>query len=68
MCKYKIFLHPCDEMIFKWPFNNLMKEVRRDELVDICTWKIIHEWLQKIVLDVVIQSQSGGEYNILSLI
>ena len=43
-----------------------MKEVRRDELVNICTWKIICEWLRKIVLDIVIQSQSGGEYNILN--
>jgi len=58
MCKYKIFLHPCDKMIFKCSFDYLMKEVRRDGLINICTWKI--------VLDIVLWSKSGIEYNMLN--
>jgi len=66
MCKYKIFLYPCDEMIFKSSFDYLMKEVRRDELINICAWKIVRERLWEIVLDIVLRSKSGIEYNMLN--
>jgi hypothetical protein len=51
MFKYKIFLYPSYQMIFKCSFDYLMKEVRRDELIDIRTWEIICEWLYEIMLD-----------------
>ena len=51
MCDYKILLYPCYQMIFKGSFDNLMKKVGRDELINICTWKVICERLCEIKLD-----------------
>ena len=44
---HKIFTYPCDKMILKGAFDDLMKEVRSKEFVYIRTWKSVGKWLQK---------------------
>lgn len=44
---YKVILNPGDEMVLERAFNQLMKNIRRKELVDISAWKIICKWLKE---------------------
>jgi hypothetical protein len=41
----KVFLNPCDEVIFKSPFYDLMEEIRGEELMDISIWEVVGERL-----------------------
>jgi len=43
---HKVLFHPLDQMVFKGSFNQLVKKVRREKLMDISTWKVIGKWLK----------------------
>lgn len=44
----EVFFHPSYEVILKGSFNDLMEEIRSDELVYISSWKVICEGLNLI--------------------
>jgi hypothetical protein len=41
----KVVINPSDEMIFEGAFNELMKKIRRNQLMYIRSREIICEWL-----------------------
>jgi hypothetical protein len=45
MLENKVLIHPCDNMILERAFDNLMKKVRQQKLVNIGTRKIVRKWL-----------------------
>ena len=49
MSENKIFFHPGYKMIFKSPFNDLMKEVRSDELMYVSAGEIVCKGLKKLI-------------------
>ena len=46
---FKVFTDPCNEVILECAFDDLVKEVTRDELVDICMRELMCEWLEVVV-------------------
>jgi hypothetical protein len=40
-----VLLDPLDEAIFEGSFDDLMQDVRHDELVNIGAWKVVREGL-----------------------
>jgi len=47
MFNLEVFTDPCHEMVLEHAFDNLMEEVGRQHLVNICMWKIICKRLSK---------------------
>lgn len=45
----QITTNPVDQMIFECAFDNLMKEIRRKELVDTSTREVIGERLSYLI-------------------
>ena len=50
MYNYEVFTYPGDEMVLECAFNDLMEEIRAQELVDVRTGKFCREWLQVVVI------------------
>jgi len=46
MLKSKIFANPSDEVIFECAFDELMKQIRGEDFVDISTGKVKCERLE----------------------
>jgi hypothetical protein len=44
----EVFFHPSYEVILKGPFNDLMEEIRSDELMYIGSWEVICEGLNLV--------------------
>jgi len=42
----EILDHPCNEVVFESPFDNLVEEIGGEHLVDVRTRKVIGEWLK----------------------
>lgn len=40
-----VFFNPCNEMIFERPFDELVKQIGCEELVNVGAWKVMGEWL-----------------------
>ena len=45
----EIFFHPGNEVILERAFDDLVKQIRRQELIDICARKVGGEWLAGMV-------------------
>jgi hypothetical protein len=45
MSQNKIFLNPGNKVIFEGAFDDLMEKVWREELMDVCTRKVVRERL-----------------------
>lgn len=41
-----IFLNPRDKVVFEGSLDNLMKQIWRKELTNICSGKVRREWLE----------------------
>jgi hypothetical protein len=42
----QIFVDPADQMIFKRALYHLMEQIWREQLVDVCSWKVNGKWLK----------------------
>lgn len=40
-------MHPADQVVFERPFNKLVEEVGREQLVYVGTWEMVRERLRK---------------------
>jgi len=45
----KIGLDPGHEMVFESSLDELMEDVWGNQLVDVCSWKIVCKWLDNYV-------------------
>jgi hypothetical protein len=48
MSLHEVLLSPGGEMILESPFDNLMKQIRRDDLIDAWTKEVSSEQLMEI--------------------
>jgi len=46
MLFFEILHHPLNKVIFEHSLDNLVKEVRGDEFIDVCMRKVLSEWLE----------------------
>ena len=49
MFVFKILAHPINKMVLKNPLDKLVKEVWRDQLMDVGMRKVLREWLARCV-------------------
>ena len=56
----KVLAHPLNKVVFEHTFDKLVKEVRRYQLVDICTWEILSEWLGVVGYQFMCAHQEDG--------
>lgn len=45
MCDFDVVFDPGNKMIFERPFDDLVKYVRRQKLVDVGAWEVCRVWL-----------------------
>jgi hypothetical protein len=45
MCHNKVLANPCDEVVFKYPLDQLMEDIRGKESMNVGLWEIVGEWL-----------------------
>jgi len=45
MCYDKVLPDPCNKVVFEGAFDQLMENIRGQEFVNVCSRKIIGEWL-----------------------
>jgi hypothetical protein len=45
MCHNKVLVNPCDEVVFKYPLDQLMEDIRRNELMNVGSWELVGKWL-----------------------
>jgi hypothetical protein len=41
----EVLPNPFNEVVFEGAFDQLMENIRGQELVNVCSWKIVGEWL-----------------------
>ena len=41
----QVLFNPCNEVVFECSLDELMEDVRRDELMDISSWEVVREGL-----------------------
>ena len=46
---FKVLTGPLDEMVLEHTLDNLVEDIRGDQLVDVCAREVICEWLAKQV-------------------
>ena len=45
MGKNEVLIDPRNDVVFKITLNDLVKQVWQQEVMDICPWEMLHEWL-----------------------
>ena len=45
----KVLARPINKVVFEYSLDKLVKEIRRDQLVNVCTREVLCEWLAKRV-------------------
>ena len=45
----QVFIDPRHDVILEDTFDELVEEIRRQEFMNICTWKSMCEWLEEKV-------------------
>jgi len=45
MCYDKVLPDPCNKVVFEGAFDQLMENIRGQEFVNVCSRKVIGEWL-----------------------
>jgi hypothetical protein len=41
----EVLPNPCNEVVFEGAFDQLMENIGGQEFVNVCSWKIVGEWL-----------------------
>lgn len=49
MLQDKVLSDPCDKVILEGSLDQLMEKVPRKKLVDVCSRKVVREWLDYLV-------------------
>lgn len=55
-------LDPCDKMVLESAFNQLVKDIRRDQLMDVRSRKVVRERLGMTVNDLIVQLRLQSVY------
>jgi hypothetical protein len=45
MCHNKVLANPCDEVVFKYPLDQLMEDIRGKESMNVGSFEIVGKWL-----------------------